>query len=153
MKRKQIRDPKTGWWYNVPEPRRITYLTALAYSLFSAAGFTALLDYPDTLLHGLGEWWVVYWSWLMLAGGLAGAVSCLKGWYWLERIAIIAAVTGIALYVGSVMDQHVIPGHNRLPSMFLMITLAGTAAARWSRVNEGLKDPDKESTYKPRLTG
>lgn len=148
---RQVRDPKTGWWYNVPEPRKVTLATAVAYLMFSAAGFSAMIDHPDVLLHGLGEGWILYWNYLMAFGGLTGCVAALKGTYWLERIAVIAAVTGLALYLGSIMDQHEIPGHNRLPSMFLYITLIGAAIGRLGRIMHGRKNPEIKSTYHPKL--
>lgn len=148
---RQVRDPKTGWWYNVPEPRKVTYATALAYVLFSLAGFTALLDAPDMLLHGLGPGWLLYWSYVMIFGGVLGCVATLRGSFALERIAVVAALTGIGLYIGSIMDQHVLPGHNRLPIMFLLITLMGAAGARLGRVSHGRKNPEIDSGYHPRL--
>lgn len=137
---RQVKDPVTGWWHNVPEPKAVTLATAFAYSLIAAAGASALIDPPNSVKEGLDKLWVIYWVWLLLGGGVIGAISSLKGWYWAERIAVVSVVTGLAMYTSIIMEQHLIPGQNKLPTFFLMTTLTGAAAARWIRVSMGMKE-------------
>lgn len=129
-------------WTMLQEPRAITALMVLAYGLVLVIGVAALAQPPSSITHALG-WVTRVWAGCLLAGGLLGVAAAPKGLWWIERLAIIAALTGTAIYLSTVLQLHFAQAGNRIPQAgFISITLV-TFIVRWTRIRYAALDPTK----------
>jgi hypothetical protein len=65
----------------------------------SIAGFGVLLNPPPKFESVIGLVLVYVFGSFVTAGALLGVVAVLPGIWWLERVAILALSTGLAMYV------------------------------------------------------
>jgi hypothetical protein len=92
-------------WRGVQEPRLRTVLYWLSYLVLLGIGLHDLLVPSSFIQHELPvPGLVVGWDVILIAAGLSGAVAALPGWWWLERIAITLTVTGLTIYLTTLID-------------------------------------------------
>lgn len=84
-------NPIEIFWSHVHEPKTVTVFMALSYVLAFAAG--GVLVYRDTDLAQYVQ------GLILLAGGSIGALSCLIGYYKLERPAAVLSGTGVLTWL------------------------------------------------------
>lgn len=146
---RQIRNPVTGWWEKVPEPRWTSMAWATAYGVLAAAGASVLLDTPSFLLYGLGGALTVYWAMLLVAGGVIGMFAAPTGWYIIERFAVLAVGVAVAMYTTAVVSLYLAVGTNVIYQVLIDGALVIVVAGRWVQVRWGVRDPERYSTYTP----
>lgn len=148
---RQRRNPVTGFWEKVPEPRIGTALTALAYFLLACAGVSALLDPPRAVeVTFTSHYLIVYWGALLSIGGVVASAAVLPGAYWAERVGSAALALGLVMYGITILSFHHPMTDNRIPHLLTIATLLVVVGTRWVRIWYGFKDPERRSTYQPR---
>lgn len=85
-------------WDKITEPRHVKVVYFFFYLFAIAAGILSFLFTPHTVSGVLGPILSSVWASLFLAGGIAGAVTVLPGWWWAERLLAISLI-GMALMV------------------------------------------------------
>lgn len=130
-------------WLRVQEPRVATVLQWVIYLATLAAGVSALLAPPASIEGTLGATLTTLWAAFLIGGGALGAVATLPGIWWLERAAVLAAVTGLGIYGVVVVTLHVqSPAGNRGPQAAVILIAALFFATRWSRIRRYAYDPE-----------
>lgn len=135
-------------WYRLittrlAEPAAITALQVLSHLAAASAGalvcvgafpflFRGVL--PPIMAFGVGV--------VLFVGGAIGVVSCWRGVWWLERVALLLVGLGWLLLVPSVFAIHVSP----LVKCFLLLMLAISifdVGKRYRRIDWAYLDPTK----------
>lgn len=152
MSRTQRRNPETGWWERVPEPRSASVWAVVTYAGVSFGGLMGVLIPPVDASQTAAAWMTTYWAALLLLGGLCGAIAVLPGLFWLERIAIVATGFGLLIFLVALLvalNAGIVDNAGAVWPVFGMVfgLLANIAGTRWSRVQYGYRDPERFSTY------
>ena len=85
-------------YLKIAEPRAIRVAQFGVYICMLAAGIAILINTPQRFEGAIGVVMVYVLGCFITFGALAGAVSVLPGIWWLERVGIIALVTGLSIY-------------------------------------------------------
>lgn len=85
-------------WRKVNEPRAITMLTALGYTILTLGGISALIDPPRTVEGTVGETSMTLLAAGLTIGGLLGVITSIPGYNWLERGAVLLTGASLGLY-------------------------------------------------------
>lgn len=134
-------------WSKVQEPKVVTVLHWIAYLVALAVGISALVDPPSSVAGELGPLLTAIWAWFFILGGVLGAFATLPGIWWLERGAVIACLTGLAVWVMvTVVLEFTIPDGNRWPQAGALTMLALALAVRWFRIRRYAYDPEPPVT-------
>lgn len=117
-------------WRLLREPRRVTAIFGLMWLIVIALGLSALLSPPVSITAQIGPHLTMAWASFMLLGGPIGFFACVilrtpPWWRWLERIGIIAAGTGVAIYLGLVIYLGLSAATGSRLVQALFVTLAG----------------------------
>ncbi|RFA15825.1 hypothetical protein B7R22_05305 [Subtercola boreus] len=83
----------------IAEPRVIRLIMFAIYITFLAAGLLVIQSPSNGIMKVLGPGLVIVFGTFLAVGGLLGSVAVLPGVWWLERGGIIAAVTGLLMYM------------------------------------------------------
>lgn len=148
----QKRNPVTGWWERVPEPRLASVWASVTYACIACAGLAAMIISPVAQPGTLAGLMTLYWAGLLVLGGTAGAVAVLPGLFWLERVSIVTAGAGLFIFLvalGLAVAADVIRNPGAAWPVFFLVAglLANIAGTRWARVRHGTRDPERFSTY------
>ena len=149
---RQVWNPVTGWWENVPTPRSVSVLATAAHFVTALAGLVVILQPPLFLAAGLGDGLLTYyWGGLLLAGGLVSGFAVLPGAYWAERIGLAAMGLALVLYVVAMVDLQLLQGAatNVTYQALLNLVLGLHIVIRWERVRYGMReasDPENLNT-------
>lgn len=150
---KQRRNPITGWWETMPEPRAVPLLLTVFYGIVLAAGLSAVLVPPAFLSFGLGGGLAtLVWGGLLAFGGAVGVPSVIPGAYWAERIAVAAVGLAVLLYAVAVFELQRYTDSNVVYQGLINLGLLVHVLIRAARIRHGLHDPEKIPT-KPRPRG
>lgn len=145
---RQVRNPVTGWWENLPEPRRVAVWHTVFYALMAVAGVSVLVDPPTFLTLGLGgHVLTTFWAGLLVLGGVVGTPSVLPGAYWAERIALAAVGLALVLYIVAMAELQSNVPINVAYQTVINAALGTQLIVRWERIRHGLRDPEK---HRPR---
>lgn len=135
-------------WYAViterlAEPRYITGLQMLTYLLAAAAGTLVIVGAFPYVFHAMLSPAIAAAVGAILAsGGLVGLVSCWRGVWWLERVALLLVGLGWLLLVPSVVAVHMW----WMVKLFILLLL-GVAlidvGKRYRRIDWAYLDPTK----------
>lgn len=129
-------------WQLLQEPRVITAITAGCWAVGISIGVVTLLWPPLTILGMIGHMTTVM-AIGMIMGGTLGLVGCLSGWWWIERMGIIAAGTATAIYAYTLLALHFGSDGSRLTQLGFVLWAAGSLAARWFRIQGAQIDPTR----------
>lgn len=95
-------------WDRITEPRRMKVAYLVIYLLTIAVGTVTLISPPTSISGEIGPVITTIWAVLFIIGGIAGAITVLPGWWWMERLLAIAPVMlGLAIYLAVVVTLHV----------------------------------------------
>ncbi|WP_156532908.1 hypothetical protein [Cellulosimicrobium sp. I38E] len=132
-----------GLWGKVQEPKVVTFLHWIAYMVALGVGLSALVDPPSSVAGELGPVLTTIWAGFIILGGVLGVFATLPGVWWLERAAVIACITGLAVWVMVVVTLELtIPDGNRWPQAGALTMLALLLAVRWFRIRRYAYDPE-----------
>ena len=130
-------------YLRVQEPRVLTVLQCLIYLATLGIGISAFGSPPSSIQGALGVTLTMMWAVSLILGGALGAVAVLPGIWWLERVAVLACVTGALMYASVVLHLHLSETGNRLPQLgFVVVTLIAFAQ-RWSQIRRYAYDPER----------
>jgi hypothetical protein len=80
-----------------PRVRRLMYF--VIYACLMVAGAGTFFSPPKYLANSLGGYfWIYVFASFIVVGTVLALVAVLPGIWWLERAALIAVITGVALY-------------------------------------------------------
>lgn len=109
----RVREPKVG--------RAVMFAIYLNALVMGAAA----LAWPPTSIAGaLGESLTYVWAVLLVVCGAFGAYGVLPGFWWAERVAVRAGVTGAAIYAVVVAYLHATETGNRIPQACAVVIVA-----------------------------
>lgn len=128
---------------HLAEPRYITAFQIVSYCAAAAAGALVVFAAFPYLFVGVLSPLMAFAVGVVLAGGgVVGVVSCWRGVWWLERVALLLTGLGWALLVPSVLAAHLHP----LVRAFIIL-LIGVAVVdcgkRYRRIDWAYLDPTK----------
>lgn len=132
-----------AYWRLLREPRAVTAVSGGAWLIVVAVGISALLSPPPTLSHAWGS--TITWVWAMplIMGGLISVAGCLPGWWWVERVGILATGTGVMMYLSIVVILHVCGPNSQLVSAGHIIVILAGLTTRWLQISGLALDPAK----------
>ena len=113
----------------IPEPRIIRIMQFGVYVSMSVSGFGMLNRPPNSFESVVGLPLVYVFASFITLGAVLGAVAVLPGIWWLERTAIIALCTGLAMYIVILIPVALSP-----VGTFVSIALILTFLQRWSEI-------------------
>lgn len=139
--------PATRRWYlriwgRLEEPQVVTAVQILTFLVASAAGVVAVAGgFPYSLTHAIGALAFAVGA-ILLLGGLLGAVSCWKGVWWLERIALLLCGLGWVMFVPALFY---VPLRLELRTFFILLvcTVIFDIIKRYRRIDWAYLDPTK----------
>lgn len=123
------RDPLRRLFYLIAEPRVVRIIQLFVYVCMAAIGVLIIADSSSALRHVLGAGLVWVFASFLICGGVLGAISVLPGVWWMERAAVIAIVTGLAIYVVVAIALS-ISG----TSLLVALALIGCMTKRWMEI-------------------
>lgn len=136
-------------WYHIitrrlAEPAIITALQIATYVMTGSAGGLVMLGaLPFLFIHAVSPITAFIVGAILLLGSILGTISCLKGVWWLERIALLLTGLGWILIIPSVLS---VDSLNDTAKTFIVML---TAIAifdnfkRYRRIDWAYLDPTK----------
>lgn len=89
----------------IAEPRMVRVMQFGIYLCMVTAGVFILTAPPWSLRDVLGQFLVIVLGAFITIGAAFGLVAVLPGIWWLERVAILALGTGLAMYAVAILAQ------------------------------------------------
>jgi len=134
-------------WRGIQEPRIVTLIQTGIYLVTFAVGIDALLDPPVSVRGAIGPVLTTCWAVFLVLGGALGAVAAPPGVWWLERVGVMACMSGLLIYGAVLVALHVTsPDGNRLPLAGVTLIATGSFLVRWFRIRRYAYDPEALST-------
>lgn len=136
-------------WYHIitrrlAEPAMITALQVGSYLASGAAGALVVLGALPYIFIGAVSPWVAFVVGLIqLIGSAIGAVSCYKGVWWLERVALLLVGLGWILMVPSVIAVDDLPDLVKTFIILLIAVAIFDIGKRYRRIDWAYLDPTK----------
>lgn len=134
-------------WYHIitrrlAEPAVITALQIGSYLAFGLVGSLVIFgSLPYISLSMVAPWVALFVGVVLALGAVIGAVSCLKGVWWLERVALLLSALGWLLLVPSVMTAT--DGLLRTFILLLVSIAVFDICKRYRRIDWAYLDPTK----------
>ncbi|MHA7270391.1 hypothetical protein [Arthrobacter sp. HLT1-20] len=130
-------------WLRIQEPRIITVIQFGVYLAAAAGGLSAVVSPPHSIEATAGTGLTIYWAWLLLLGGVLGAVAVLPGIWWLERSAVLACLGASLIYGVNTLALHLSDPGNRLVQLFMIVIVSLHFITRWLRIRRYAYDPER----------
>lgn len=130
-------------WLRVQEPRALSVVYFLIYTLTIIAGIAILIDPPRNIQGTIGGGFTTYWAATLLLGGVIGVVTVLPGVWWLERVGSILCGTGLVIYDVALVSIPNTAGSNRVVSLCFVALASLAFFARLVRIRRYAYDPEK----------
>lgn len=116
-------------WERITEPRRLKVIYLVIYAVTAWVGVVTLLRPPQTIAGEIGPIVTLVWASLFVLGGLAGFVSVLPGWWWVERLLALTPIgIGLAIYALVVGVLHVQGARDGNPGIGIILLIRGEDA-------------------------
>lgn len=116
-----------------PVQERIFLTMYVGAALF---GVWILIEPPRTIEGAWGSALTLFWSLLMMFGGIVGACTVRTREQWLERIGL-GAITGfLALYASFLLTQHFISEGSRAAGLAAVFLGICAVALRWAEIRD-----------------
>lgn len=88
-------------WGSVVEPRTVTVLTVIAYTLTAILGYSLLIVPPTE--HDHDVWLRLFAALFLTGGGVTGIPSAWAGAWWLERASAFSSSAGMLVTLTEVL--------------------------------------------------
>lgn len=85
------------WFLMIQEPRHIRIAMFVFYALVLATGVEGFYDSPGRFFNATGPFIIYSIATFFVLGGIAGAIAILPGYWWLEKVGLVAIAFGIAM--------------------------------------------------------
>lgn len=132
-------------WARITEPRHMKFAYLVVYVLTMAIGIVTLIAPPQSIAGEVGPVLTTIWASLFIAGGAAGAIAVLPGWWWAERLLAIAPVLlGLTIYLTVVLilhTQNADTGSSRLTQLGIIVLSAAPFSIRFLIIREYSFEP------------
>jgi len=136
--------PLRRFWLRVHQPRVISALYCIIYTLLLLGGISALIDPPRSIEGAIGASAMTTLALLLVLGGTLGAPSALLGAWWLERLAVVSVGFSAAIYASIIitLDIQATTG-NRDLQLSMVVVVLFMQAVRWQRIKQRPYDPSR----------
>lgn len=116
-------------WQRITEPRRLKVIYLFIYMVTAWVGVVTLLRPPQTIAGEIGPIVTLVWASLFVLGGVAGLVSVLPGWWWVERLLCLTPIgLGLLIYAIVVSVLHVQGAREGAPGIGIILLIRGEDA-------------------------
>ena len=124
------------WWAKVPHPRRVTAVVVTVYTVafFALGGISTLTNPPNSITGVIGQSSMSAVGILFVLGYLPAVVGCLRDFWQLERVGLVALGAGALLYSGIVIWLHVTSEGSRLLQLGMLTAGIGFLALRFAMI-------------------
>lgn len=141
-------------WRLLHEPRAITLLHMIGYTVLAVGGIVALTHPPTSVQAEWGPVLASAWAWALILGGIIALASTPRGIWVGERIGITALAAGLGMYLSVVLNLHLTSTGNRLPQAAVIVYAICSLAIRWQRIRHAALDPLRgPDGYHPPMPG
>jgi len=136
-------------WYHIitrrlAEPAMITALQVGSYIASGAAGALVVFGaLPYIFIGAVSPWIAFVIGTVLFLGSTVGAVSCFKGVWWLERVALLLVGLGWVLLVPSVVSVDRLPDLVKTFIVLLIAVAIFDIGKRYRRIDWAYLDPTK----------
>ena len=127
-------------WTWVHEPRLWSTAIAFLYALAALGGIATLIAPVRSIEGQIGSTMTTVWGALLAFGGLVGIPAALRGLWDFERAALMACVTGIAIYVTTVWIMAFTTTGNRVTQGALVLALGIITGMRYHVIRGARRD-------------
>lgn len=139
-------------WQLLDEPRVRTALRMTAYAALVVAGIGAFGSPPTSLKAAWGGLVTDAWAAALILGSATCLVATPRGWWWIERIGITIAGTGLLMYLSVVVTLHVTAAGNRIPQAAVIAFALTLLVERFIATKDAALDPTSgPDGYRPAL--
>ena len=128
-------------WQLLDEPRVRTAIRMVAYAVLIVAGIGAFGTPPASLKAACGLHVTDIWAAALILGGATCLVATPRGWWWIERIGITIAGTGLLMYLSVVVTLHVTSAGNRIPQAAIIAFALTLLVERYIATKDAALDP------------
>lgn len=131
-----------SWWDHVPPPRVVSLLMVVVYASCLMIGVTTIAESSFRIADLWGRRLELSWSWMLIIGGILGAVSAPTGAWFAERAAVVLCGVAALMYLGGCFALHLAntPG-NQLMQAGWAAAVGVFFAGRWVRIQGATLDP------------
>lgn len=129
------------FWRSLTDPPHQKPIFVCVYVITMITGLATILNPPMSIKAEVGP---VIMDWIGITWLVAGAVAVpamITGWWWVERIALGLASTGIAMYGAIVMMLHFQAEGSRLTQLGVMSIAICAYLLRWVSIRERSFEP------------
>lgn len=130
-------------YLRIQEPRVASIMQWVIYLASLSVGVSAFQRPPSSIEGALGVTLTTAWAVFLIVGGVLGATAALPGIWWLERVAVLACVTGALMYGSVVLNLHYSETGNRLPQLGFVAIALLAFAKRWFEIRRYAYDPER----------
>lgn len=131
MSNRQIKDPETGWWNTIPEPKEDSMLMGFTYSLTVLAGLFTWFTPPLVVEHTIGEQLSILMALFFIIGGALGMVTARSGSHRFERPALYLSMTGWLMMSCILIQSSILGPSIRAPQTAATFITIGLLVWRW----------------------
>lgn len=127
-----IRGRINEWWLRLPEPRELSSVYTIIYSIAMITGVVTLLFPPRSLAAEVGETAMSSVGALLIAGAIIGMVGGAVEHSKLERIGLSLQAWALLIYAVIVTILHFTSPGSRLTQLgVIALALLGSYVVRW----------------------
>lgn len=130
-------------WMRIQEPRIVSMVQALIYALCFIGGLVTITDPPRSIAGTLGYGATLAWGGFAVLGGAMGMYAAPTGKWLVEKPAIIACITAIAMYAGILITLQVAEAGNRIPQLTFVLIGLLHFVNRYARIKPYSYEPGK----------
>lgn len=127
----------------VPEPRSVPFFYAAIYAALLIAGVSVLIQPPSSIQSEIGPILSYAWGGFLATGSFIGLSAVLTPAWWLERIGILLAGSGAAVYAGIALIMHFGSEGNRIPQLMFILVALCALLVRFIRIRQAAYEPGK----------
>ena len=125
-------------WRRVYEPRFVTAIMFVWYVIAATVAIYSFFNPPSSLAGQFGSTAMKALLGLLAGGSIIGLIAVLPGWYFMERLALVANFIAGGLYLSIVLGLHFqMPTGNRLlQALMILGVMINSCVIRWYRIKD-----------------
>lgn len=129
------------WWRGLYPPPEITALMMSIYGVLAVAGLSALVVPPISIAGEIGPFLTHVWAGFLLVGGALGVAATPRGFWWIERVAILSVGTASMMLLATTLYMHFTSAGNRVVTASAWLAVFLFLAIRYLRIRGFGLDP------------
>lgn len=134
-------------WLGLHKPRIVTFIQSCIYLLALNMGVAVIIAPPLSVIAEWDDPLPTLWAGWFIFGGAIGAVGCLIGHWWAERIGILSLIVATAMYLSAVSYLHFVQEGNRVVQALLITWVLLHLAQRLFRISGQPLDPSRGAEF------